>query len=137
MAERNAVATNGRIPPQVREAAADVAGSIHTESVMFLPLRHLVAAAALALVFTAPAHAELKPTKRVEPVYPPEAARSGTTGFVEVEYTVDAAGKVANVSVLNAKPARTFETAAVKAVKQWQFPSGADGRGKVRLDFSL
>jgi protein TonB len=107
---------------------------------MFLPLRNfsrLAAAAALALAFIAPAHAELKPIKRVEPVYPPEAARSGTTGFVEVEYTVDPAGKVANVSVLNAKPSRTFETAAVKAVKQWTFPAGADGRGKVRLDFSL
>jgi protein TonB len=106
---------------------------------MFLPLRlsSLAIAAALALGVVAPAHAELKPTKRVEPVYPPEAARAGTTGFVEVEFTVDAAGKVASVSVLNAKPARTFETAAVKAVKQWQFPTGADGRGKVRLDFAL
>ena len=106
---------------------------------MFVPLRssRLLAAAALALAFIAPAHAELKPTKRVEPVYPPEAARAGTTGFVEVEFTVDAAGKVASVSVLNAKPSRTFETAAVKAVKQWQFPTGADGRGKVRLDFAL
>jgi protein TonB len=106
---------------------------------MFLPLRlsSLAAAAVLALAFVAPAHAELKPTKRVEPVYPAEAARAGTTGFVEVEFTVDAEGKVASVSVLNAKPARTFETAAVKAVKQWQFPTGADGRGKVRLDFAL
>jgi periplasmic protein TonB len=106
---------------------------------MFLPLRlsSLAIAAALALGVVAPAHAELKPTKRVEPVYPPEAARAGTTGFVEVEFTVDAAGKVASVSVLNAKPSRTFETAAVKAVKQWQFPTGADGRGKVRLDFAL
>jgi protein TonB len=96
------------------------------------------AAAALVLALTIPAaHAELKPVKRVEPVYPPEAARSGTTGFVEVEFTVDATGKVATVSVVNAKPARTFETAAVKAVKQWQFAAGADGRGKVRLDFSL
>lgn len=94
--------------------------------------------AALVLAMIAPAHAfELKPIKRVEPTYPPEAARSGTTGFVEVEFTVDATGKVASVSVVNAKPARTFETAAVKAVKQWQFAAGADGRGKVRLDFSL
>ena len=107
---------------------------------MFLPLRlsSLAIAAALALAAVAPASAgDLKPIKRVEPVYPVEAARAGTTGFVEVEYTVDAEGKVANVSVLNAKPARTFESAAVKAVKQWQFPSGSDGRGKVRLDFAL
>lgn len=91
----------------------------------------------LALAFAAPAHAGLSPIKRVEPVYPPEAARAGTKGFVEVEFTVDASGKVASVSVVNAKPARTFETAAVKAVKQWTFAPGGDGRGKVRLDFSL
>lgn len=95
------------------------------------------AAAALALLFLAPAHAELQPIKRVEPEYPEDALRTGKTGFVEVEFTVDAAGKVDTVSVVNAKPARTFETAAVKAVKQWRFAPGGDNRGKVRLDFSL
>ena len=104
-------------------------------------MRHPIlfaAASAMALLFAAPAHAELKPIKRVEPVYPPDAARAGTSGFVEVEFTVDASGKVVTVSVVNAKPSRTFETAAVKAVKQWTFAPGADGgRGKVRLDFSL
>lgn len=102
-------------------------------------MRHpllIAAAAALAMAFTAHANAELKPIKRVEPVYPPEAARSGTSGFVEVEFTVDAAGKVVNVSVLKAKPTRLFESAAVKAVKQWTFAPEA-GRGKVRLDFTL
>ena len=102
-------------------------------------MRHcfpFVATVVLAL-FAAPAYAELKPIKRVDPVYPAEAVRAGTNGFVEVEFTVDATGKVASVSVVNAKPARTFESAAVKAVKQWLFAPGADGRGKVRLDFNL
>lgn len=95
------------------------------------------ALATIALAFATPAHAALAPIKRVEPVYPPEAARAGTKGFVEVEFTVDASGKVASVSVVNAKPSRTFESAAVRAVKQWTFAPGGDGRGKVRLDFSL
>ncbi|MDX1550537.1 energy transducer TonB [Novilysobacter spongiicola] len=95
------------------------------------------ALAALALVYFTPAHAELVPIKRVDPVYPAEAARAGTKGFVEVEFTVDATGKVASVSVINARPARTFESAAVSAVKKWQFAAGNDGRGKVRLDFAL
>lgn len=105
-------------------------------------MRHpnLIAAglAALALTFAVPAAAdpELTPIKRVEPQYPPEAARAGQEGFVEVEFTVDPSGKVASVSVVNAKPSRTFETSAVKAVKQWTFAPGG-GRGKVRLDFSL
>ncbi|NUS39005.1 MAG: energy transducer TonB [Lysobacter sp.] len=102
-------------------------------------MRHLTLATGLALLtvsFAAPALADLKPTKRVEPQYPVEAARSGTTGFVELEYTVDASGKVESVSVTNAKPARTFEKAAVTAVKQWEFAPGG-GKGKVRLDFNL
>ncbi|MFC5568947.1 energy transducer TonB [Lysobacter yangpyeongensis] len=97
----------------------------------------LAAATALALVFAVPARAELTPVKRVEPTYPPEAVRSGTVGFVELEFTVDATGKVASVSVVNARPARTFEGAAVKALKQWQFAPGGESRGKVRLDFKL
>ena len=103
-------------------------------------MRHLtvLAAAVLALFFVMPAHAELKQIKRVEPVYPREAARAGTSGFVELEFTVDAAGKVTTVSVVNAKPTRTFESAAVQAVKQWLFAPGVDGgRGKVKLDFQL
>jgi len=97
----------------------------------------VVGAAMLALSLAAPASpTDLKPIKRVEPEYPPEAARAGTSGFVEVEFTVDAGGKVASVSVVNARPSRTFEKAAVRAVKQWQFAPGG-GRGKVRLDFKL
>lgn len=99
--------------------------------------RSLVFAIAVALAAALPAQAAgLKPVKRVEPQYPPEAARSGTTGFVEVEFTVDPAGKVASVSVVNARPSRMFEQAAVRAVKQWQFEPGG-GKGKVRLNFSL
>ena len=102
-------------------------------------MRHplFAAAAALALVLAAPAHAELNPIKRVDPTYPPEAVRAGTVGFVELEFTVDPSGKVASVSVVNARPARTFEGAAVKALKQWQFAPGGESRGKVRLDFKL
>lgn len=99
--------------------------------------RSLVFALALALVAATPAKsAELKPIKRVEPEYPPEAARAGTTGFVELELEVDASGKVSSVSIVSAKPTRTFERAAVRAVKQWQFAPGG-GKGQVRLTFAL
>lgn len=94
-----------------------------------------IAAIAFALALTTPALAG-EPIKRVNPQYPPDAIRSKTTGYVELEYSIDASGKVASVSVLDAKPARTFETAAVKALKQWEFAPG-EGRGKVRLDFKL
>lgn len=95
-----------------------------------------VALAAAAATIAMPAMAGLTPVKRVEPEYPRDAARSRTEGFVEVEFSVDASGKVTSVSVVNAKPARTFEQAAVRAVKQWEFAPGG-GKGKVRLDFAL
>ena len=97
---------------------------------------HPLVLAACALAIALPAHASLVPTKRVEPTYPAQAARDRVEGFVEVEFTVDAAGKVESVSVVNARPARVFESAAVAAVKKWEFAPGG-GRGKVRLDFSL
>ena len=76
------------------------------------------------------------PIKRVDPVYPAEAARSGTTGYVEVEYSIGPDGKVTDVSVIDAKPGRVFVAAAVKAVKQWEFAPG-DSRGKVKVEFKL
>lgn len=98
---------------------------------------HTLAIAALALAFAFPAQSQsLSPIKRVEPTYPADAARNGTEGFVEVEFTVGASGNVESVSVVNARPSRTFESAAVSAVKQWTFEPGG-GRGKVRLDFTL
>lgn len=94
-----------------------------------------VAAIAAAMAFVPPAHAG-NPIKRVDPVYPPDAARSGTTGYVEVEYSVGPDGKVTDVSVVDAKPGRVFVAAAVKAVKQWEFAPG-ETHGKVKLEFKL
>lgn len=91
----------------------------------------LLSAAALALPVSSLANS---PIKRVEPVYPAEAARAGTSGFVELEYSIGADGKVTDVSVVDAKPGRIFVPAAVKAVKQWVFAPG-EGRGKVKLEF--
>ena len=101
-----------------------------------MPRSRILVPALLAMAIALPAHANLSPTKRVDPQYPAEAARNGTEGFVEVEFTVTPDGKVDSVSVVNARPSRVFEAAAVRAVKQWEFAPGG-GRGKVRLDFKL
>lgn len=94
-----------------------------------------VAAIAAAMAFSQPVFAG-NPIKRVDPVYPAEAARAGTTGYVEVEYSVGPDGKVTDVSVVDAKPGRVFVAAAVKAVKQWEFAPG-ESHGKVKLEFKL
>lgn len=83
------------------------------------------------------------PVKTDAPNYPVEAARSRTEGFVEVEFTVGADGKVSNVSVVRAQPSRTFEREAVAAVRRWTFePATENGQpveAKVRrrIDFKL
>ncbi|WP_256644865.1 TonB family protein [Thermomonas paludicola] len=96
-------------------------------------LTHVALAMAMALSLPVVAG---NPIKRVDPVYPADAARSGTTGYVEVEYSVGADGKVTDVSVVDAKPGRVFVAAAVKAVKQWEFAPG-ESHGKVKLEFKL
>ncbi|MFN7184562.1 MAG: energy transducer TonB [Thermomonas haemolytica] len=94
-----------------------------------------ITAIAAAIALVPPVFAG-NPIKRVDPVYPPDAARAGTTGYVEVEYSIGPDGKVTDVSVVDAKPGRVFVAAAVKAVKQWEFTPG-ETRGKVKLEFKL
>ena len=91
--------------------------------------------AVLALSFAAPASADLKPTKRVEPQYPAEAARAGTQGFVEVEFVVDEGGKVASVASMWANisdGAAKDEATPLSTVKPKARRSGASPA----LDFS-
>ncbi len=81
--------------------------------------------------------------KRVPPNYPPEAARKREEGWVEVAFTVDADGKVKDVSVVNANPARIFNEAAIRAVQNWTFqPRLENGKAveqqiKSRIEFKL
>lgn len=56
-----------------------------------------------------------------EPAYPTEALRNGTTGWVEVAFTITPTGWVSDVAVLDAEPAGVFEAAATEAVTQWRF----------------
>jgi len=59
--------------------------------------------------------------KTSPPDYPPDAVRKHTEGWVEVEFTVAADGSVTNATVINANPARVFNTAALSAVGRWTF----------------
>jgi protein TonB len=55
------------------------------------------------------------------PAYPPEAFRSGTSGEVEIEFTVGSDGAVTAARVVHATPPRVFDRAALAAVKRWRF----------------
>jgi protein TonB len=84
-------------------------------------------------VVTAPAAApvsvsSLNRTKYVAPKYPRGAQRRGITGWVDVVFTVDTDGTVAEVTIRNSEPGETFVASAVKAVEGWEFePVVEDG----------
>jgi TonB family protein len=78
----------------------------------------------------------------VPPTYPPAALAGGVTGFVELQFTVDASGKVSDIQVQAAEPRGVFERAAISALSQSRYhPVLRDGlpitqRAQIRLRFT-
>jgi protein TonB len=56
-----------------------------------------------------------------QPVYPPQAQRSGTKGQVVVSFTVNPDGSVDNINIVSAKPRGVFERNVQAAVRRWRF----------------
>jgi protein TonB len=65
--------------------------------------------------------ADLRPLSTPSPRYPPEALRAGTSGEVQVEFTVATDGSVTSARVVRSNPARVFDREAVSAVRNWRF----------------
>lgn len=82
-------------------------------------------------------------TSRVEPVYPVDARRMRRQGWVDVTFTVQPNGTVANAAVADAEPKYVFDRAALSAVARWQFTPGMqDGKPvaaqvRQRIEFRL
>jgi len=62
-----------------------------------------------------------KVISRAPPRYPSRALKNGTEGWVEVMFYVNTDGKPTNITVQDAQPKKTFDTAAVKSVEKWRF----------------
>lgn len=67
---------------------------------------------------------------RVDPVYPDLARRAGIEGTVELEVSIDAAGKVADVEVVRGLPLGMSDAAA-DAVRRWRFRPARSAAGPV------
>ena len=86
---------------------------------------------------------DLEAVSTPEPLYPPDAFRSGVEGWVEVDFTVTAEGTTRDVEVAAAHPGGVFDAAAVTAVANWTFrPRVVNGRpapqrSSVTLRFSV
>ena len=64
---------------------------------------------------------ELVAISTPQPVYPPEAQRSGTAGEVVVSFTVNSDGSVSNIDIVSARPRGVFERSVQSAVRRWKF----------------
>ncbi|MFT4927427.1 MAG: TonB family protein [Phenylobacterium sp.] len=91
-----------------------------------------------------PASINAKAVNRVEPKFPRSAAANGYEGWVRLSYVIGTDGKVTDAFVTDSSGLRTFEKAAMNAVKQWQYtPAIEDGKAvvqcknSVQLTFSL
>jgi protein TonB len=89
------------------------------------------------------AEGDIIPVVVIRPMYPREAAMSGTEGWVKVEFTITEAGTVKNPRVVDSKPPRIFNREAIRAIVKWKFkPRVVEGvaverRATQIIDFTL
>ena len=86
----------------------------------------------------------LAPAIRIEPHYPPEAAKDGIEGYVTLQFDIDATGSPTNIVILESNPRGYFEKVSRNAVRKWKFdPQKEAGQAVsvysqvVTLDFKL
>jgi protein TonB len=89
------------------------------------------------------AEGDIIPVVVIRPIYPREAAISGIEGWVKIEFTITEAGTVKDPRVVDARPARVFNRAAIRAMLKWKFKPrvvegvAVDRRASQIIDFTL
>lgn len=75
------------------------------------------------------AHAQVTPVTREPVEFPREAVKAGVDkGEVKVKVTIDAAGNVTDVQIVEAKPPRVFDRAVRSSMAKWKFNAGDANR---------
>ena len=88
----------------------------------------------------APRHRAAPPVRILDaaPDYPDGARDVGLEGWVDVHFTVNAAGEPEAIRVVGADPVEVFEEAALAAVRRWRYdPPPAPAEVDARVEFKL
>ena len=81
---------------------------------------------------------EYKAAYRVDPVYPRQAQRDGTSGRVIAHVVVQPNGSVTEVRIISANPPRVFDREVIRALSQWKFnPEPVGFIGEYEIVFNL
>ena len=81
---------------------------------------------------------EYKAAYRVDPVYPRQAQRDGTSGRVVAHVVVQPNGTVSEVRIISANPPRVFDREVIRALSQWKFnPEPVGFIGEYEIVFNL
>jgi protein TonB len=87
---------------------------------------------------------EVVPLVRIEPEYPERAKQQRIEGYVDVEFTITAAGTVSDARVIGSQPPYVFDRSALDAVRRWRYNPRVEagkpvsrGGVQVRLRFEL
>ena len=136
-ATRQDYAAARRWMSEAREVGADNAGTAAVE-------REIAAAQEAAnRANEIVTESSLQRTRHAPPEYPTAAREKGTTGWVDILFTVRSDGTVGDVRVAGAEPAGIFEQAAMTAVRKWRYqPVVRDGRAvdqraRLRIRFAM
>ena len=70
---------------------------------------------------------EVMPLNDIRPDYPRYALQRGIQGHVKLAFTINRAGAVENLRVLEASPANVFEREARRAAVRWRFAPRTEG----------
>lgn len=64
---------------------------------------------------------DVTPLVRVNPEYPRRALQRGIEGWVQMQFTITAAGTVKDIKVVDSEPKKVFDEPAMQAVSRWRY----------------
>ncbi|MAD48038.1 MAG: hypothetical protein CMQ53_01650 [Gammaproteobacteria bacterium] len=66
-------------------------------------------------------NSQVIPLVRINPQYPRSELLAGVEGWVKVKFIVEPDGSVSSPQVVQSRPPRVFDSAALRAIKKWKF----------------